>query len=981
MNDYPRGSEWRRWDLHIHSPKSIIQQYGGDNKAVWDLFIQKIASLPAEIKVIGITDYLFCDGYEYLLTRRSEIPNIELIIPNIEFRLNTFSGSENNTKRHNFHVLFDPSVSITDIRDQLLNGLSSGYKIQDGSEWQQTPTNRSLTRLGAQMKAAAPEGNTIHSKSDLEAGFDNITYKRDDILRLLEKDCFKGKYVTAMGYSEWDQSRWDQSAAEKRNLINSSNFCLTSLNDPEKIAENRIDLKNNNLNSLVLHSSDSHDLNSIGKTLLWVKANPTFAGLRQLLNEPEARAFIGTSPPNFKPDHKVISEVSISNSNGWFEEGFKLELNRDLVTLIGGRGSGKSALAEAIAYGAGSLDTTDDSFLKKANQHKTPIKGAKVNLKWADGTITEHEVGTLSNERDLVRYLPQGAVEELCSPRNSEKLQMQIENVIFQALDETERMGASNFDELRTRILNNFQYEKDRVVKKIKDINHRLASVASLLQSKPEKQTLLEEKKLELIRLNDSLPILPSEDKQQQEELARLIELKRKFEAKIIALQKGLNDIGEIEAKVKVFETRISEFKQDIAETLQNLDISQDIFKVEINEKDIVSALESKKITINNEIKVLREGTKEQVAAELCINVTEMSFPNLTELNAGIVQKQNDTRSFETIKLKYQQQKDTIAKLEDSIRSLETEINRIETDVAPLQNTLEHDRAQTYHSYFELLSHEKDEIEKLYKPLQESLSGGTETDKKLLFEARINYKSNLHATNGLAIIDRTRKGNFRDPTTLHNTLNEFWESCIGLDMSNEAVKTGLDKILTEFHNFEEAPITVEEQLRDSYTYEDFNNWLFDPTYFETISSLKFNDTDLYLLSPGQKGIILLMLYLEIDKADYRPLIVDQPEENLDNLSVYKDLIDYFRDRKLYRQIIMVTHNPNLVVNTDAEQIVVADYSGARIPRLRYESGALEDHADDSATSEEFEEGIIQHVCNILEGGVEAFGKRKSKYRL
>jgi hypothetical protein len=145
---YPRGSEWRKWDLHVHTPMSIEQQFGGPTQASWDSFIGRIASLPSEVKVIGITDYLFCDGYEYVLGRIDEIPNIDLIIPNIEFRLDTFSGTANNTKRHNYHVLFDPSVSVADIREQLLGSLTSGYLIEDKSKWQQTPTVRSLEELG-----------------------------------------------------------------------------------------------------------------------------------------------------------------------------------------------------------------------------------------------------------------------------------------------------------------------------------------------------------------------------------------------------------------------------------------------------------------------------------------------------------------------------------------------------------------------------------------------------------------------------------------------------------------------------------------------------------------------------------------------------------------------------------------------------------------------------------------------------------------
>jgi predicted metal-dependent phosphoesterase TrpH len=106
---FPKGSEWRKWDLHVHTPLSVVQDYGGDNPTVWDKFVRKLASLPPEMSVLGITDYLFIDGYEKLLSRKQEFPNIKLIIPNIEFRLNTFSGTVNNTKRHNFHILFDPN--------------------------------------------------------------------------------------------------------------------------------------------------------------------------------------------------------------------------------------------------------------------------------------------------------------------------------------------------------------------------------------------------------------------------------------------------------------------------------------------------------------------------------------------------------------------------------------------------------------------------------------------------------------------------------------------------------------------------------------------------------------------------------------------------------------------------------------------------------------------------------------------------------
>jgi energy-coupling factor transporter ATP-binding protein EcfA2 len=984
MAEYSRGSEWRKWDLHIHTPCSIVQEYGGDTEAAWNAFIAALRGLPPDIKVIGVTDYLFCDGYEKLLARRDEIPNIELILPNIEFRLNTFSGQADNTKRHNYHVIFDPLVPIADIREQLLNCLSTGYKIADNSEWSQTPTRRSLAELGKQIKAAAPGGNTIHDKSDIEVGFDNITYKREDIEKLLRKSPFKGKYVTAIGYSEWNASRWDQSAAEKRSLINSSQFALTSNNDPAAIAAHIVSLKANKLNSLVLQSSDAHKLEQVGKTLLWIKADPTFAGLKQVLNEPEARVFIGETPPNFKPSHKIISKLTIPGSSGWFPDNFALDLNRDLVTIIGGRGSGKSALAEAIAFGAGSVDKGEDAFLRKAAKHPSPITGSAIALEWADGSTTSFSVGDVFEDKQLVRYLPQGVVEELCSHKNSEILQHQIENVIFQSLDQTQKLGASSFEELKTRVLADFKYEKEQVVRKLRYVNKRIAALSTAIRTGPAKERALEQQKAELDRLTKGLPELPAEDKKGQEELAALIVQRKKFEAKIIELRNRLAKITEAETIVKVFKNRIVEYQAELDPVLTALGIKdRSVFEVKMNSAGITALFDAAKKDINALLQTLKDGGKAEVSQALGVTEADLTFDNLAALNAGIADKEKATQAFETTKLKYQQEKAAASAAEEKVKALEAEIARITAESIPELAQREAERETAYVGYFEVLRREKAAMEELYGPLQKSLLAGTETDKKLKFEARINYRAETHCRNGLDIIDRTHKGAFRDASSLRDTLEKLRDELTRTTYSDQSLRDGMMGISAAFETYENKKITIESQLRENSTLEDFYNWLFDTSVFEIVSSLTFDNTDLYVLSPGQKGIILLMLYLEIDKEDNRPLIVDQPEENLDNLSVYKDLIEFFRDRKRYRQIIMVTHNPNLVVNTDAEQVVVANYDGGRKPRLNYTAGSLEDQAKliPDVPIEDLEDGIIEQVCNILEGGEPAFDKRKRKYQL
>ncbi|MCW3142122.1 MAG: hypothetical protein N2V72_08155 [Methanophagales archaeon] len=99
------------------------------------------------------------------------------------------------------------------------------------------------------------------------------------------------------------------------------------------------------------------------------------------------------------------------------------------------------------------------------------------------------------------------------------------------------------------------------------------------------------------------------------------------------------------------------------------------------------------------------------------------------------------------------------------------------------------------------------------------------------------------------------------------------------------------------------------------------------------------------------------------EGDY-PLIVDQPEESLDNKFIYGELVGAFREAKKKRQIIIATNNANLVVNTDAEQIIVAEFKNNKIA---YKLGTLEDLK------------MREDIMPILEGGKEAFRKREEKY--
>ena len=217
---------------------------------------------------------------------------------------------------------------------------------------------------------------------------------------LLEKDCFKGKFLTAMGYSEWDHSRWDQSAAEKRTLINDTDFCFTAHDDPIAITANRADLAQNNLNSLVLHSSDAHDLERIGKTLLWIKGDATFEGLRQVLFEPDIRVKMQErNPANSKPSRVTIDSATYKDATGVEKV---VRLNPDLNSIIGVRGNGKSTLLKNIAYAV-------DAIQYKERDRKLPYPLQDFSVIWSDGQIN----GGAEESPKSVFYIPQGYLSAL----------------------------------------------------------------------------------------------------------------------------------------------------------------------------------------------------------------------------------------------------------------------------------------------------------------------------------------------------------------------------------------------------------------------------------------------------------------------------------------------------------------------------------------------------------------------------------------
>uniref|UniRef100_UPI0019651C42 hypothetical protein n=1 Tax=Aeromonas hydrophila TaxID=644 RepID=UPI0019651C42 len=231
-DNYVRGAEWRKWDLHVHTPSSIYQRFGQNDDSTWEHYINDLENLPDEFAVIGINDYLFIDGYERLLKEQQEkgrLPNLKLF-PVVEFRIDKFAGIDfGSLKRINLHVIFSDDVSPETIRSQFLNTLEQSYTLNSGESWSRSITPESVADLGRTIKRDIPPEQLSKYGSDIFEGFNNLNLKEDQIYKSLEKDCFIGKYIIAIGKTEWSELKWtDSSIATKKTIINKADIVFTS---------------------------------------------------------------------------------------------------------------------------------------------------------------------------------------------------------------------------------------------------------------------------------------------------------------------------------------------------------------------------------------------------------------------------------------------------------------------------------------------------------------------------------------------------------------------------------------------------------------------------------------------------------------------------------------------------------------------------------------------------------------------------------
>lgn len=194
----------------------------------------------------------------------------------------------------------------------------------------------------------------------------------------------------------------------------------------------------------------------------------------------------------------------------------------------------------------------------------------------------------------------------------------------------------------------------------------------------------------------------------------------------------------------------------------------------------------------------------------------------------------------------------------------------------------------------------------------------------------------------------------------HNSIQEVDALLNATDFTSE------DSIISFVHQISQ---TVTDDLESAEkripNIEAFYDLIFGLEYINVNFRLKMGERNLEELSPGERGIVLLIFYLALSKES-KPIIIDQPEDNLDNQSVYSKLVPCICRAKQRRQVIIVTHNPNIAVACDAEQIVFCNMDKHN-SHIDYVSGSIENPE------------MKKHVIDVLEGTMPAFDLRRKKY--
>ncbi len=1020
---YPRGSEWRKWDLQVHTPYSALNNgFGSD----FDEYAKTLITRACEnhIAVVGITDYFTIEGYTKLRALLDDTSRLEalvgkanadkakriLFLPNIEFRISTVVLKQGKPdSRVNFHVIFSNDVSVKDITENFLHRLTFAYQASPGSKDELRPlTVHNLEQLGKRLKS---EQESFQAESDIYVGMMNSVVDHHDVSEVLvnARSIFKDRYLLCVPCDEDLSSiNWNGQGHQVRKLLIQKSDALFSSN--AKTRRFGLGLMHSSPDDFVtefkslkpcIHGSDAHCPEELFQPKesrhTWIKADPTFRGLRQILHEPEDRVFIGETPPSLerisKRPTRVVKQLEIRKtpsatlSERWFDT--TILLSAELVAVIGNKGSGKSALSDVLGLLGNTPRGDAFSFLTPKKFRKVKDNKARsfhASLTWVDGT--SETVDSLDSSPDLnavekIKYIPQSYLEDICNEIGEGKgsrFDAELQHVIFSHVPENDRAGFGTLDELLKSRAEETREAIEQHVRGLCELNAKLVEGESKLlpQHQASLGALLTERKRELAAHESSIPgVIMAPDSEQSAEQVKAAETLGEEQkvlsdieaeiATIVARDAGaarkLLVAEKLLGKVRNLERYVNGVLAEAEPEFAELGIAAvDVVKFEVvtgSVDTLADSLrgerESAALSLDpNAPASLRGKQLETIAAIASIN-EELSAPQrqyqvyLQEKKEWDIAKARIVGSPGEINTlsELQAQLTALASVPSEIDELRKNRDRILCEIFDEKQKLRN----LYESYYGAVRYFLEQ-----HPLSKSAKFQLSFDVSM---SEIGFAEQF-----LRRIDRRKNGPFmgeEDGTAEMRRL---------LDVASFDTQEGIvdftSSILLGMTNADGKQLSILDQLRQGVSLQDLYDYLYSLDYLKPEYTLKWDGKDLAQLSPGERGNLLLIFYLLGDRDDI-PLVIDQPEENLDNQTVYTTLVPCIKDAKRRRQIIMVTHNPNLAVVCDAEQVICSEMKKDEGNAVIYTTGSIEDPF------------INARIVDVLEGTRPAFDKRDDKY--
>jgi hypothetical protein len=695
--------------------------------------------------------------------------------------------------------------------------------------------------------------------------------------------------------------------------------------------------------------SDAHRFSDYGifpgDKATWIKANPTFEGLRQILFEPAQRTRIQEESPWKKLPYLVIESVGFKDTSA--DERFGTEpicLNPDLNTIIGGKSSGKSLLLyhiaktidpEQVEQKWGALGDEGYDFERDQDFDFEVI--------WGDG---EHM--RLKGDHDTTRritYIPQMFINYLAEERGEQHLRELIESFLDlndeyrEFCEEKREFIARTRSAISTQIEELFRLRAQhaQLRDEIRDIGEAEAI---------EKQIESTEGKIANLRKSSGF-------EKEESEAYEQLSARQTFHAGRIARFEGLLqalDVFSSLASREFLSAAEQLLKQAEDEATHRIDSDKLSLKlldrVAQAKRSLIQGFAEDYAAPDARLRAaIQKKIEKHKTAEA--SVKEKLVPYLAKVkNQKLLRELLDRVAKERLKLK-------------RIADIEKRDVGVIVKGKKAKNLLLKSYAELHGAYSAITA-------KLNAPPFDRIG------EELHLESSVVFDSDRFAERFLSMFDR--RSNLRDLFGECFENNDFIYDGSHHEANMEAVFDALSR-----------KIEVKDRFRaGDHTSREATLKLFED-YFSLAYTITHRGDSILKMSPGKRGLVLLELILHLSNSE-APILIDQPEDNLDNRTIYNELNAFVKAKKLQRQIIFVTHNANLVVATDAENVIVANQSGQdqgkenRKFLFEYLSGGLEHtHRSPGLPGILYQMGTREHVCDILEGGQEAFQMRERKY--